>query len=113
MLIHLIKAVTVVIVTAFMLLPSPAVTFADEPDISASIDWGTPVVGRWTEDRINAWYGAQPWLVGCNYYPASAINQIEMWQASTWDPQRIDLELSWASSIGMNTLRVYRVAGAR
>jgi len=30
-----------------------------------------------------------------------------MWQASTWDPERIDLELRWAAEIGMNTLRVY------
>ena len=66
-----------------------------------------PVPGRWSEERINEWYSNLPWLVGCNYYPASAINQIEMWQASTWDPKRIDLELSWAAEIGMNTLRVY------
>ncbi|MEH0152895.1 cellulase family glycosylhydrolase [Limibacter armeniacum] len=65
------------------------------------------VPGRWSKERINEWYAHQPWLVGCNYYPATAINQIDMWQASTWDPERIDLELTWAESIGMNTLRVY------
>ncbi|EMI57072.1 glycoside hydrolase family 2 [Rhodopirellula sallentina] len=65
------------------------------------------VSGRWSADRINAWYDAHPWLVGCNYYPATAINQIDMWQASTWDPKQIDKELGWAESIGMNTLRVY------
>ena len=36
------------------------------------------VPGRWPEDKANAWYDALPWLVGCNYYPATAINQIEM-----------------------------------
>lgn len=66
-----------------------------------------PVEGRWSQARINAWYDKLPWLVGANYYPASAINQIEMWQASTWDPERIDRELALAASIGMNTMRVF------
>ena len=30
-----------------------------------------------------------------------------MWQADTFDPKRIDLELGWAESIGMNTMRVF------
>lgn len=71
------------------------------------VDYSQPIAGQWSKDRINKWYAKQPWLVGCNYYPATAINQIDMWQASTWDPKRIDLELDWASDIGMNTLRVY------
>ena len=66
-----------------------------------------PVPGRWSVERINKWYTGQPWLVGCNYYPASAINAIEMWQKTTWDPERVALELKWAEEIGMNTLRVY------
>ncbi|MEJ7713842.1 MAG: hypothetical protein WKF84_29345 [Pyrinomonadaceae bacterium] len=49
----------------------------------------------------------QPWLVGSNYNPATAINELEMWQADTFDPERIDLELGWAESIGMNTMRVF------
>ena len=63
--------------------------------------------GRWTEQRANEWYQRQPWLVGANYNPASAINELEMWQAETFDPARIDKELGWAESIGMNTMRVY------
>ena len=50
---------------------------------------------------------AQPWLVGANYTPANAINQLEMWQADTFDPARIDRELGWAEDIGMNTMRVF------
>ncbi len=65
------------------------------------------VPGRWSVERINAWYDALPWLVGANYYPSTAINQIEMWQASTWDPATIDKELGWAAELGMNTMRVY------
>lgn len=73
----------------------------------AQINDSEPVPGQWSTERINEWYAQQPWLVGCNYYPATAINQIDMWQASTWDPKRIDLELGWAENLGMNTLRVY------
>lgn len=62
---------------------------------------------RWTEKQASDWYRQQPWLVGANYLPASAINQLEMWQADTFDPARIDLELGWAESIGMNTMRVF------
>ena len=62
---------------------------------------------RWTESKANAWYATQPWLVGSNYTPASAINQFEMWQTDTWNPKQIDTELGLARSIGMNTMRVF------
>jgi hypothetical protein len=62
---------------------------------------------KWTEAQANAWYQNQPWLVGSNYIPATAINELEMWQADTFDPERIDKELGWARSIGMNTMRVF------
>lgn len=62
---------------------------------------------RWAEERANHWYAQQPWMIGSNYIPATAINQLEMWQADSFDPQRIDLELGWAESIGLNTMRVF------
>lgn len=62
---------------------------------------------RWSEAQANAWYARQPWLVGSNYIPATAINELEMWQADTFDPARIDTELGWAEAIGMNTMRVF------
>jgi hypothetical protein len=62
---------------------------------------------RWSESKANAWYRAEPWLVGANYIPDNAINQLEMWQAKTFDPQRIDKELGWAEGLGMNTMRVF------
>ena len=62
---------------------------------------------RWPEQQANAWYAQQPWLVGSNYIPKSAINQLEMWQEPTFDPQQIDTELGWAESLGMNTMRVF------
>jgi len=81
---------------------------AQSPDNLSITSKGFPTVpGRWSKERINAWYDQQPWLVGCNYYPSTAINQIEMWQASTFDPKQIDEELGWAAALGMNTLRVF------
>ena len=62
---------------------------------------------KWTEQQARDWYAKQSWLVGANYNPASAINQLEMWQADSFDPKRIDLELGWAESLGMNTMRVF------
>src|SRR5215211_3802656 len=62
---------------------------------------------RWSEQKARDWYARQPWLIGSNYNPASAINQLEMWQADSIDTKRIDLELGWAESLGMNTMRVY------
>jgi hypothetical protein len=67
----------------------------------------TEAAERWTADQANAWYDEQPWLVGCNFGPSTAINQLEMWQAETFDPEAIDRELGWAASIGMNTVRVF------
>ena len=66
-----------------------------------------PQAGHWSEQQANSWYAAQPWLVGSNYVPTSAINQLEMWQAETFDPTQIDKELGWAESLGMNTMRVF------
>ena len=61
----------------------------------------------WTTERANAWYANQPWLVGSNFIPSTAINQLEMWQAGTFDLPTIDRELGWAEGLGMNTMRVF------
>ena len=61
----------------------------------------------WTKEHANEWYKQQGWLVGVNFTPASAINQLEMWQADTYDTVAIDKELGWAADLGMNTVRVY------
>ncbi|MEI7699126.1 MAG: cellulase family glycosylhydrolase [Planctomycetia bacterium] len=67
----------------------------------------TDAPGRWTAEQANAWYKKQPWLVGCNYMPSTAINQLEMFQAETFDPQVIDRELGLAQSLGFNSVRVF------
>ncbi|HEV2540997.1 MAG TPA: cellulase family glycosylhydrolase [Frateuria sp.] len=62
---------------------------------------------RWTSAQAHAWYERQSWPLGSNYVPADAINELEMWQAATFDPARIDKELGWAQQLGMNTMRVF------
>lgn len=62
---------------------------------------------RWSESKAAEWYQKQPWLVGSNFNPATAINELEMWQPDTFDPAEIDKELGWAESLGMDTMRVF------
>ncbi len=66
-----------------------------------------PVPERWPPERARAWYEAQPWLVGCNYIPRTAVNQLEMWQAESFDHAVLKEEIGWAARLGMNTLRVF------
>jgi hypothetical protein len=80
---------------ALTILATAPTAFAQQP------------AGRWTAERANAWQQQAGWLVGSNYAPASAINQLEMWQAETWDPRAIDRELGWAQGLGFNTMRVF------
>ncbi len=61
----------------------------------------------WSVERANDWYDDQPWLVGTNFTPSTAINQLEFWQAETFDPATIDRELGWSAELGMNLHRVF------
>jgi len=61
----------------------------------------------WSKQQANDWYKKQGWLVGADFLPSTAINQLEMWQAETFDSATIDRELGWAHNIGMNVMRVY------
>src|SRR5260370_2731021 len=74
-------------------------------DLSTNAAWAQ--TARWPEQKAGAWYAQQPWLVGSNYVPKSAINQLEMWQEATFDPDEIDIEFTWAEAMGMNTMRVF------
>ncbi|MDB5318693.1 MAG: retaining beta-glycosidase [Phycisphaerales bacterium] len=65
------------------------------------------VAGRWPAERANEWYRQRPWLVGANYLPSTAINQLEMWQAETFDLPTIDRELGWAQQLGFTSMRVF------
>jgi hypothetical protein len=75
-------------------------TFAAEPP-------GLLAPGQWTSEKAWAWYGSQPWLVGCNFLPSTAVNDVEMWQPESFDAKTIDRELGWAQELGFNTVRVF------
>ncbi|MDR1161409.1 MAG: cellulase family glycosylhydrolase [Tannerellaceae bacterium] len=66
-----------------------------------------PFAGQWSVEKVNEWYAKQPWIVGCNFLPSTAVNSIEMWQDETFDLNTIDKELGWAADWGMNSVRVY------
>jgi len=61
--------------------------------------------GQWSEEKANGWYASREWPVGCDYVPAYAGNQIQMW--NDWDPESIDSELSLAEDLGFNSVRVF------
>lgn len=62
---------------------------------------------QWSLEKAQEWYAEQEWMLGANFVPSTAINQLEMWQAASFDPETIDRELEYAAGIGMNTMRVY------
>jgi len=62
---------------------------------------------KWSIEKVNNWYKNQKWITGANFNPSTAINQLEMWQEDTFDPETIDKELGFAEGIGFNTMRVY------
>lgn len=74
---------------------------ADPPVPSDKVD------PRWPAAKAWAWYGEQPWLVGCNFVPSSAVNDVEMWQKESFDAETIDRELGWAHDLGFNSVRVF------
>lgn len=61
----------------------------------------------WSKEKAHEWQREKGWLVGCNFTPSTAINQLEMWQEDTFDPETIDRELGWAEGLGFNSIRVY------
>jgi hypothetical protein len=62
---------------------------------------------KWSTEKATERYAGQPWRTGCNFIPSTAINQLEMWQEDTFDPETIDRELGWAAGLGFNTVRTY------
>jgi len=62
---------------------------------------------QWSTMEATQWARQQPWLIGCNFVPSTAVNQLEMWQEDTFDPETIDRELGWAAAAGFNCVRVY------
>jgi len=76
-------------------------------DAVGRITAGPTQAERWSAERANEWHKQHGWLVGCNFVPSTAINQLEMWQANTFDPNTINRELGWAQDLGFNSVRVF------
>jgi hypothetical protein len=53
----------------------------------------------WSKEKANTWYQQWGWLRGANFNPSTAINQIETWNAESFDPETIDRELGYAASM--------------
>jgi hypothetical protein len=68
---------------------------------------GAESAERWPVEKAGQWQRDQGWLVGCNFAPSTAINQLEMFQARSFDPVTLDRELGWAESLGFNSVRVF------
>ncbi len=66
-----------------------------------------PSTARWSAARAKAWQDDVGWLVGCNFTPSTAGNQLELWQADTFDPATIDRELGWAADLGFTSIRLF------
>ncbi len=66
-----------------------------------------PVSTRWNDQQAQEWANQNGWLRGSNFNPSTAINQLETWQAESFDTTTINRELGWAQNIGMNVMRVY------
>ncbi|MGH0035412.1 MAG: 1,4-beta-xylanase [Myxococcota bacterium] len=61
----------------------------------------------WSEQRAHDWQARRGWRVGSNFIPSSASNQLEMWQAPSFDLPTLERELDWARSLGWTSLRVF------
>jgi hypothetical protein len=66
-----------------------------------------PVSKRWSDTQAANWQNVNGWLRGSNFNPSTAINQLETWQAETFDTTTINRELGWAHGIGLNCMRVF------
>ena len=64
-------------------------------------------MNKWSAEKAHEWYKHQEWLIGANFLPSSAINQLEMFQPETFDEHTIKTELKMASALGFNSMRVY------
>lgn len=87
-------------VSVFALLFLPFLALAAAPAPAQARD-------RWSKEKAEAWARETPWLVGCNFITSNAVNELEMWQADSFDPAAIDRELGLAEGLGFNSVRVF------
>jgi DUF1680 family protein len=65
------------------------------------------LAGQWSVEKANDWYAKHSWIVGCNFVPSTAVNDVEMWQDETFDLETMDKELGLARAWGINSVRVF------
>lgn len=98
---------TKIYLPAFLFLFIAFVSNAQRSTKSTGLNLAVNTSKVWSAEKANAWYNEHNWITGANFIPSSAINQLEMWQEGTFDPQTIDRELGYAEGIGFNTMRVF------
>ena len=94
-------------VSSLFLVTMALVSCGSEPSEPPADAPPASEASRWSAERANQWYERIGWLSGANFSPSTAINQLEMWQADSFDPETIDRELGWAEDLGFNSMRVY------
>ncbi len=102
----LVKSATLFCITACLLLNFSCNNTSTSSNNQE--DTVSAIATRWPAEKAGQWYQQQGgWLIGCNYTPAYAVNELEFWQAATFDTARIDKELGWAQGLGFNVVRVF------
>ncbi len=91
----------------YLVLLAVALSFAACQNAPKKEEKKEPVSTRWTTEQAQQWAAENGWLRGSNFNPSTAINQLETWQAESFDTATINRELGWAEEIGMNVMRVY------
>lgn len=91
----------------YLFLLTGMIAFAACQSKKPKTEEAEPVSTKWTAEQAQAWSAEHGWLRGSNFNPSTAINQLETWQAETFDTATIDRELGWAENIGLNCMRVY------
>jgi hypothetical protein len=91
----------------YFMLIAGSLLFAACQQATKKTEKAETIPNRWTVAQAEQWAAENGWLRGCNFNPSTAINQLENWQAETFDTLTIDRELGWAAAIGMNCMRNY------
>ena len=74
---------------------------------SVTLSAKKPLKTQWTPEQAREWWTKTEWPVGCCYVPTYAINQFEMWQEETFNPEILDKEMALCEELGFNMVRIY------
>ena len=100
-----IAALTGMILTGWSLAAVAAGSATTAADVRANHKTDKKPAERWSVERQSMVREVS--VIAANYVPSTAVNQLEMWRADTFDPKTIDHELGMAESIGLNTVRIF------